>query len=690
MDNKTNNWIIGRELSRDYDNLHFLYKSLVKNVKKHRKWVHQDIKDDSQSTKDSILLINSSSDLTPNFGGTILFVNDQELLPKTEAKVIRLGTFFPDEFDYSNEIPLITLNPNNVLIDQLPNSNDSKNILLIRGKKENEKYKNILNALENLPKTTSIQLKSFVEDEIIEAIRKCHLSCLVLSSLEFPFCNQLFAEAVRMSGGKFHLFTDEIYSPIRHYGNHIPDNAFGEHTLSLRATISSLLDTLKKSDKKKLNLKSSLPAGIKIIEEIELLISMEHYHYVPISKESFDALLSHPIEYQFINQKVFSYASFTLHYLKHINNLDHVNKSMLNSPSIKHFFKKIGENLIKSECDSFQTYGIVDLVRTFPLFITCLNDYLAILSPISDFKIGIKIIVLLRSAYSNYNFSNETEKLFDVFFLYSIEWLKQANDSEATVCLGQILSLKDDQESLDHIFYSIIKTDRKFAQEFLSRSLLYGIYAKRGSEMPPRDTQMPQWIIDSCAMLEKVEEDDQISHDFNYLRAKGDIWKSEESRIKSILKDSEKRGGMYDLYLLELLEDSILSGLSHTSSLLAKKLLEKSKKFNVVNQLNLYTLLSLINANCPMPEIEPIEMTEKIPLCKRTFPDQTACTLSITAKLAKDENLSKFYRDLSFKMGFRKAKRLDKLLEIAEQVESPNICDSAVKIMNTIIPPLKA
>ena len=165
MDNKTNNWIIGRELSRDYDNLNFLYKSLVKNVKKHRKWVHQDIKDDSQSTKDSILLKNSSSDLTPNFGGTILFVNDQELLPKTEAKVIRLGTFFPDEFDYSNEIPLITLNPNNVLIDQLPNSNDSKNILLIRGKKENEKYKNILNALENLPKTTSIQLKSFVEDD---------------------------------------------------------------------------------------------------------------------------------------------------------------------------------------------------------------------------------------------------------------------------------------------------------------------------------------------------------------------------------------------------------------------------------------------------------------------------------------------------------------------------------------------
>ena len=59
-------------------------------------------------------------------------------------------------------------------------------------------------------------------------------------------------------------------------------------------------------------------------------------------------------------------------------------------------------------------------------------------------------------------------------------------------------------------------------------------------------------------MIEKVSQGEEVSHDLNYLRAKGDIWKSEESRIEHILEDSDKRGGMYDSYLLELLEDSIL------------------------------------------------------------------------------------------------------------------------------------
>ena len=87
-----------------------------------------------------------------------------------------------------------------------------------------------------------------------------------------------------------------------------------------------------------------------------------------------------------------------------------------------------------------------------------------------------------------------------------------------------------------------------------------------------------------------------------------------------------------------------------------------------------------------MPEIDFPEMSEQIPLCKRTFPEQSFCMLSITAKLAKDEKLSKFYRDLSIKMGFRKAKRLDILLKIAEEVESPNIYEWAVKIMNNAVP----
>ena len=37
-------------------------------------------------------------------------------------------------------------------------------------------------------------------------------------------------------------------------------------------------------------------------------------------------------------------------------------------------------------------------------------------------------------------------------------------------------------------------------------------------------------------------------------------------------------------------------------------------------------------------------------------------------------------------MGFRKAKRLDILLKIAEEVESPNIYEWAVKIMNNAVP----
>ena len=71
---------------------------------------------------------------------------------------MRLGSFFPDEYDYPQDIPLITLRPDISLLDNLTSTHDIHSILLLREPSENESNRNILNALESLPESSSILL----------------------------------------------------------------------------------------------------------------------------------------------------------------------------------------------------------------------------------------------------------------------------------------------------------------------------------------------------------------------------------------------------------------------------------------------------------------------------------------------------------------------------------------------------
>ena len=158
MENRTKHWILGKSLKKEFDNLHFLYKALVNNVKKHRNWKTQDNGSDTLSAKDSILLTNSPSDLAKGFEGEILFANNSEPISKTNSKIVRLGSFFPDEYDYPQDIPLITLRPDISLLDNLTSTHDIHSILLLREPSENESNRNILNALESLPESSSILL----------------------------------------------------------------------------------------------------------------------------------------------------------------------------------------------------------------------------------------------------------------------------------------------------------------------------------------------------------------------------------------------------------------------------------------------------------------------------------------------------------------------------------------------------
>ena len=687
MENKTKHWIFGESLHNELENLQFLYKSLVKNVKEHRGWSIQDKGSSSRGGKDTILLISSHSDLTPGFEGVALLANDCEPSPETDARVVRLASFFPDEFDYSQDIPLLPLRPDTSMLDGIIPAQGDQSILLLREPSENEGNRNILNALERLPESSSVSIDKGKETEITEALGRCCSSNLVISSVESPLCNQLFAEVVSMNKGRFHLFAQEKHSPLRFSDNHDQVIASGGRVLSLRSLIASLLKDLDQGMSEKTEITTSFPTGINIIEEIEDALARNDAHYFAVSHESFDRILSHPIEFQFSRDVEHPNAASTLHYLKHIKDLPGREETLRKSASFAHFFQMIGNALLTKDSDNLQIYGIVDLIRELPCFINHLKDYLSQCSPGSDLQKGIRLISLFRSAYSNYSFSEETEKLFDEFFTLAIDWLRKARSSEATICLGQTLSVREDHESLAHIFDSILKSDKKFSQSFLSLSLLYGVYSKKGSAIPPKEpTQLPQWLLKSEAMIEQLDEDGQVSNDLNYLRAKGGIWKSEESRIQPILENSDKRGGLNDDYLLDLMEDSILAGLSKTSDLLASKLQEKSKKMNTVKLVNLYSLLALHNASYPMPGIDFEEMTEKIPLCKRTFPDKTACALSITAKLAKDEKMSQEYRKLALKMGLIRAKRLDNFLKIADEVESQSICDWAEKVMDATGP----
>lgn len=687
MDNIAKHWIFGNSLHKEIDSLHFLYRSLVNNIKEHREWTIRDVPTHPHGVKSSVLLISSPSDLTPGFDGTVLFANDRDSFPQTDARVVRLCSFFPDEINYSKDIPLLPLRPDKSILDAIPSVQEAKSVLLLREPSENERNRNIFNALKSLPRSASILLDAKKETEIFEALGKCRSASLVLSSVESPLCNQLFAEVVRMNKGKFLLFAQDSHSPFRFSGNHDQVFASGGRDLSLRSKISSILKHLDKDEGENTEVVTSLPSGIDIIEEIEEAITKNVVHYFAVTNECFDSILSHPIEFQFSRDIENNHASYTLHYLKYLKNLPKSEETLRESVSLNHFFQKIGNALLTGESDNLKIYGVVDLVRNLPFFINHMKDYLIRCSLGPDLKAGIRLIELFRSSYVHYSFPKETEMLFDEFFTHAIEWLRKAKDSEATVCLGRILSLREDQQALIHIFNSIIKTDKNFARDFLSRSLSYGVYAKRGAEMPPgRNIQTPKWMQDYNTLIEQLEEVEQTSNYLNYLLLKGDIWKSEKSRIKSILEDADKLGGLYDIYLLELLEDSILLGLSDTSGLLANKLLEKSKRMNSSKLLHFHSLLALQNANCQTPEIDFLEMNEKIPICKTTFPDQTSCALSIIAKLAKDEKLSKFYRDFSLKMGFRKAKRLDTLLKVAQEVESSKICKWAVKIMNNAVP----
>ena len=82
MDNKAKHWIFGNSLHKEIDSLHFLYRSLVNNIKEHREWTIRDVPTHPHGVKSSVLLISSPSDLTPKFDGTVLFANDQDSFPK--------------------------------------------------------------------------------------------------------------------------------------------------------------------------------------------------------------------------------------------------------------------------------------------------------------------------------------------------------------------------------------------------------------------------------------------------------------------------------------------------------------------------------------------------------------------------------------------------------------------------------
>ena len=321
MENKTKHWIFGESLHKELDNLHFLHKSLVKHIKEHREWTVQEVPPTTQGGKDSVLLISSPSDLFPGFEGTVLFANDWAPSPQTDAQVVRLCSFFPDEFDYSQDIPLIPLRPDTSLLDNLTPTQDNHSILLLREPSENEANRNILNALERLPQSSSLLLDVKKETEIIETLRKCRSASLVISSVESPLCNQLFAEVISMNKGRFHLFAQERHSPLRFSGNRNQVFAAGGRVLSLRSIISSLLKDLGQDEGKKTEVTTSFPTGIEIIEEIEEALAKNNVHYFAVSNESFDRTLSHPIEFQFSRDIEHPHASSTLHYLKYLKGL---------------------------------------------------------------------------------------------------------------------------------------------------------------------------------------------------------------------------------------------------------------------------------------------------------------------------------------------------------------------------------